>query len=274
MSDLSVPRAAKWPFLLGDTCMLAAAAAVAYLAHTGRIPWSLSVALVLTAAVAVGAWILVTPFLRDQEAEVRLREQENLAGTLRQIQQLERAAESIGNGTLQLQASQQAIERAQASAQEAARQIAAEHRAFGDLLQRQQDAEKQALRIELEKLRRGEEETVRVLCHILDHVYAVYQAGIRSNTPGVPEQFTQFRGACLDASRRLGLVAHEAQSGEPFNPQMHQTPSGKPPAPDARVLETYACGYTLRGQPVRPIIVRVDNEGAGEPSAPAELGAS
>ncbi len=266
MSEQTVPRAAKWPFVLGDLCLLAAAGGVAWLAHSGRIPWSLSVAAVTTAAVGAGAWVLVTPFLRDQEAELRLREQDNLADTLQQIQQLERAASSIAAGASNLQSGQQSLQRANESAAALVQQLAAERKSFAETLQRNQDQERQTLRLELEKLRRGEEETLRVVCHLLDHNFAVYQAGQRSPHPGVAQQLAQYRAACLDAVRRLGIVAHEATPGDAFHPDFHQTVDGKNPPADSRVAGTLACGYTVRGLGVRPIIVAIEGQAPGTPA--------
>ena len=254
MSESSVPLAAKWPFLLGDLCLLGAAAGVAWLAHLGRIDWSLGLAALLTVAVAVGAWILVTPFLRDQEAALRLQEQENLADTLRQVQQLEKAASSIASGTAQLQSGQQSLDRAQTAAA-LAQQLTTDRKTFVEAQQRTHDQERQNLRLEVDKLRRSEEECMRVVCHLLDHNFAVYQAGLRSPQPGVAHQLSQYRAACLDAVRRLGIVAHEANPGEPFNPEFHQTLDGQPAPAASLIQSTLACGYSIRGTPVRPIIV-------------------
>lgn len=260
MSEQTVPRAAKWPFVLGDLCLLAAGGGVAWLAHSGRIPWSLSVAAVTTAAVGAGAWVLVTPFLRDQEAELRLREQDNLADTLQQIQQLERAASGIAAGASNLQSGQQALQRANETSAALVQQLAAERKSFTEILQRNQDQERQTLRLELEKLRRGEEETLRVVCHLLDHNFAVYQAGQQSPHPGVAQQLAQYRAACLDAVRRLGIVAHQATPGDAFHPDFHQTVDGKAPPEDSRIAGTLACGYTVRGVGVRPIIVAIEGQ--------------
>lgn len=270
MSEQEVPRAAKWPFLLGDLSLIAAAGGVAWLAHSGRIPWSLSVAGVLTSAVAVGAWILVTPFLRDQEAELRLKEHEGLADTLHQIQQLERVAASIAAGASNLAAGQQSLQRAEAAAAALVQQLGTERKSFTEALQRTQDQEKQTLKLELDKLRRGEEENLRVVCHLLDHNYAVYQASQRSSQPGVAQQLAQYRAACLDAVRRLGVVAHEATTGEAFNPDFHQTLDGSAPPPESRIAGTLACGYTIRGSAVRPIIVSVEGFAQIAPSQPVE----
>jgi molecular chaperone GrpE (heat shock protein) len=272
MSESSVPLASKWPFLVGDLCLLGTASGVAWLAHTGRIAWSLGIAGLLTLAVAIGAWILVTPFLRDQEAALRLQEQENLSDTLRQIQQLEKAASSIASGAAQLQSGQQSLDRAQSAASAIAQQLAADRKAFLEAQQRGHDQERQTLRLETEKLRRSEEECMRVVCHLLDHNFAVYQAGLRSAQPGVAHQLSQYRAACLDAVRRLGIVAHEANAGEPFNPEFHQTLDGQSVPAGTPITSTLACGYSIRGTPVRPIIVSIGTLESNLPAAAALAG--
>ncbi len=268
MSEQEVPLAAKWPFVLGDLTLLAAAGGVAFLAHSGRSPWSLSVAAVITGAVGAGAWILVTPFLRDQEAELRLSEQANLSDTLRQIQNLEKVASSVATSAASIQSGQQALQRAEVAAGAVATLMESEKKVFLESLHRFQDQEKGTLKLEIEKLRRGEEETLRVICHLLDHNFAVYQAGQRSTQPGVAQQLATYRAACLDAVRRVGIVAHEARPGEAFNPDFHQTLDGKAPPTEAQIAGTLACGYTIRGQVVRPIIVSVDGPNQATPSLP------
>lgn len=274
MSDSS-PSIAKWPFLLGDFCVLAAAAVLAWMAHSGELPWSLGLGAVLAAAVAIGAWILVTPFLREHEGRLKLLEQDGLANTLAQIRQLGGVADSVVASGNQMAASQQSLRLANEAARSLMDEMHAERRAFMEFIQKRDDQERQTLRLEVDKLRRGEEESFKVICHLLDHNYAVFLAGLRSGQPELAQQLGNFRATCLDAVRRVGIVSHEAQPGEPFNPEFHQTADGEPPAPDARVAGTIACGYTIRGLPVRPIIVQVEvpamtaDAGGPEDSGPA-----
>lgn len=277
MSEIACPRTTKWPFIVGDVVLVGTAGGVAALAHGGFIPWTGPTVGIVVAAVAAGAWVLITPFLRDQEAAVRLTEQEGLADTLRQVRQLEQAAAGIASGAALIQAGQQSLDRSRGAAEAMAEVMIAERKHLSELQSRTLDQERQTLRIEVEKLRRSDEEAVRVLCHLLDHNYAVFLAGQRSGQAGLAQQLAQYRGACLDAVRRLGLVAHEAQPGEVFNPEIHQTADGQPPVEGARVLGTIACGYSLRGAGIRPIIVATGpadgvtaEAGSGtEPAAPA-----
>src|SRR5207253_2985991 len=131
-------------------------------------------------------------------------------------------------------------------------------KAFADFMQKTNDAEKGHLRLEVDKLRRGEGEWLQSVVRILDHVYAIHQAGVRSGQPALKEQLGQFQTACRETVRRMGLIAFEAKPDEPFNEKTHQLldPEAKPP-PHARVAETIATGYTFQGQFVRPALVRL-----------------
>ncbi len=284
MSEPSSPSVVKWPFLLADFCVLVVAAVLAWLAHTRELPWSLGLAAVIAASVAAGAWILVTPFLRDQDARLKLREQAGLADTVTQIRQVERVVSSVVAASTQIASSQVGLTQANAAAQSLVGVMHEERQAFMEFIQRRDDQERQTMRLELDKLRRGEEETLKVICHLLDHNYAVFLAGQRSGQPAVAQQLAAYRAACLDSVRRLGIVAHEATVGEGFNPDFHQTWDGQPPAAGSRISGTLACGYTIRSLPVRPIIVAVDTAvetaaentipDAGAPAIPTTIGDS
>jgi len=101
---------------------------------------------------------------------------------------------------------------------------------------------------------------------LLDHVYALHQAGLRSGQLVLIEQLRNFQNACRDAARRLGVVPVEAKPDEPFNDATHQLadPESKPPT-SALISETIATGYTFRGQVLRLPLVNVK---AGPESAP------
>jgi molecular chaperone GrpE (heat shock protein) len=263
MSESSSPKVVKWPFLLGDFSLLAIAAVVAWLAHTGQLEWSLGLAAILVAGVGIGAWILITPFLRDQEAAAQSQEQAGLADTLAQIKHLESIAHSVTAATTNLAVSQRSLEQANEAARTLVGVMHDERTTFTEAMQRRDEQERQTLKLELEKLRRGEDESLRVILHLLDHGYALLQAAHRSGQPGLIHQLGQYRAACLDAVRRLGIVAHEATPGDGFNPGFHQVVEGPAPAEGTRIAGTVACGYTWRSQPVRPILVAVEGAAVG-----------
>jgi hypothetical protein len=140
-------------------------------------------------------------------------------------------------------------------------------------MQKASDSEKATLRLEVEKLRRGEGQWLQVLVNLLDHVFALYQAGSRSGQPNLEAQLGRFQEACRDVVRRVGLVPFEAQTDEPFDPAKHQLPDDDPPpAPDARVGQTLAAGYAFQGQLVRRslVVVRPAGSESGPPQTAAQ----
>lgn len=267
MSESSSPRLSRWPFLVGDLLLLASAAGVAWLAHSGSLEWSARVAALLVGAVGLGAWILVIPFLREHAAAVRLQEQDGLAGTLQQIQQLKNVAAQITAASAQFQSAQDSATRTNAAAGQLLAQMQAERQSFSQFLQQANDQERQAMRLELDKLHRGEQEMLQVMVLVLDHSYALLQAALRSGNQGIIQQLGHFRHACLDAVRRIGLVAVEARPGEEFNPQVHDLVEPKEVAPGTRIGRTMACGYTFRGAGLRRVIVDL-----AEPPPPVSSG--
>ena len=120
------------------------------------------------------------------------------------------------------------------------------------------DNEKAALRLEVEKLHRGEVEWLQVLVRILDHVFALNAAAARSGQPRLAEQITQFQNACRDAARRIGLMPFAAAPDEPFDAERHQAVDmeSEPPA-EAVVAETVGAGFTFQGRLLRPALVRL-----------------
>ena len=96
---------------------------------------------------------------------------------------------------------------------------------------------------------------------ILDHVYSLHVAAVRSGEAKFAEPITQFQNACRGTARRLGLTPYVAEPDEPFNAERHQVASGQEkPADGWVVTETIATGYTFQGKILRPALVRT-----GEP---------
>lgn len=231
------------------------------------MPGGLKYFALVAACVAAGAFLMVWPFLREQEAAAQLAQQDNLAGTLDQIRQLQAVGGQIAAATAQWTGIQEAAGRTVGTAGQLLQDMRTERESFSEFLRGTNDQHKQAMGLELEKLHRSHQEILQVVVHLLDHTYALYLAGSRSGQPALAQQLGNFRAACLDATRRLGLVAHEAQPGEAFDPQKHQTRDGSAPAEGVAITETVACGYTFQGTPLRRIVVSV-GEAAAEAPAP------
>ena len=221
--------------------------------------------------VAGGAWLGIMPFLLEYRLACKLAEAEALASVTSQIQELETLARQINSATSQWGGVQEHAEKTAALSRSMADRMAGEVKAFNEFMQRANDAEKATLRLEIEKLRRVENDWAQTLTRIMDHVFAVHQGALRSGQPRLIEQLTNFQNACRDAARRVGLVPFQPELAESFDPQKHQLADvDAKPGPDAVVAETLASGYTFQGRLLRQALVRIAARNGAPESAPSD----
>ena len=269
MSDQRVPSPAKWPFIASDLALLAVAFWI-----VEHYPHPLPVAALALAVgcVVVAALLAVTPFRMHYQTIVSFAESNELNDTVSQINKAELAAEQIRTATAQWQGVQEQSSKTVTVAREISERIAAEAKAFAEFMQKANDHEKATLRLEAEKLRRGEGQWLQVLVHLLDHVYALQQAGARSGQPNLEAQLSRFREACYDVVRRVGLTPFDAPSGEVFDTEKHQVADGQPqPEPGTQIGQTLAAGYSFQGQLVRRSLVSIQSAAPEEPSVEAQV---
>jgi molecular chaperone GrpE (heat shock protein) len=252
------PRLVKWPFFLGDAVLVGLSYLIFAHHKSPMTPWEMAF---FTASGALGAVLGVLPFLLEYRALVNLTSTQSLAEAVAQIQKLDLVAGQISAATSQWQMVQEQSTKTAGAAREIAERMTAEANAFGEFLQKANDGEKANLRLELEKLRRGEGEWLQIIVRLLDHTFALNQAAKRSGQPALIEQLGNFQNACRDVARRVGLVAFVPAPADIFDPQCHQLadPQTQPPA-GAQVGETVAPGYTFQGQLLRPALVALQPE--------------
>ncbi len=266
MSERTAPKLTKWPFFVGDLLLVGLAGWIVQHYPHPLPAWPL---FFLVVCVASGAWIAVTPFLTQFQAEMKFAEAESLTTAVKQINTLHNLIDQINYATAQWQVVQEHSGRTVNEAKGIAEKMAAEAKAFAEFMQKANDTEKAHLRVEVGKLRRGEGEWLQILVHLLDHVYALHQAGLRSGQAPLVEQLSNFQNACREAVRRVGLIPFEAEPDELFNAQSHQLPDPEAAVPDgARVGGTLAAGYTFQGQVIRRALVNLTE--APAPEAPPE----
>jgi molecular chaperone GrpE (heat shock protein) len=266
MSTQTEPKIQKWPFFLGDAVLLALACFL-----ESRLPLTRSVIAFVFICCATGAVFAVAPFVLEHKALVQLGEAGTLASAAGQLRDLETLATRVSTATSQWQTVQEHAGKTVGAAKEIADRINAEAAAFTKFLQSANDSERANLRVEIEKLRRTETEWMQVTVRMLDHVFALSQAGVRSGQPALIEQLGQFQDACRDVARRVGLAPFAPAAGEPFNPAAHQLPEGEPqPGAGATVGETIATGYTFQGQLVRAALVSLQSAEAPVAVVPAK----
>jgi molecular chaperone GrpE (heat shock protein) len=222
----------------------------------------------------LGAWIFIQPFQKDHEAAVRLFEQVNLASAAEKLGSLDKTAQQISAATAQWQEIQNVSAKTVTTAGDIARQIAAEAKGFTEFIARANDGEKANLRLEIEKLRRSEKDSLQVVIHLMDHCFALFQAAMASGQPQLIQQIGNYRNACIDATRRVGILPYEAQPGEPFDADRHEVADGSAAHPGATVERTVAWGYTFQGAGIRRILVALNSTSGGESGATATVSGS
>jgi molecular chaperone GrpE (heat shock protein) len=218
--------------------------------------------------VAGAAGSLIFPFIRRNTDEQDMAQARLLAEATSQLQRIDQVAAQITGATNHWRECQEQASQTAAAAKGVAETMSAEARSFGEFLQKANDTERAHLRLEVEKLRRSEADWVQIVVHILDHVFALFQAAHRSGQPALAEQMSLFQNSCRDAARRIGLVVTMGKPGDPFDPNLHKLVDNASPNGSAIVGETLATGYTFQGQIIRRPLVALQAAPPTGPSPP------
>jgi molecular chaperone GrpE (heat shock protein) len=244
----------KWPFFIGNAAMLAAAGLI-YLQPRKAPMNQWETALFLSCAL-LGALLAILPFVLEYRAALRLSEAGALISTVAKIRNLELLAAQINAATARWQMVQEHSVNSVNAAKEITQKVAVEAAAFADFLEKSNDTERANLRLEVEKLRRMENEWLQVIVRLLDHTYALYKAAERSGQPGLIDQLGRFQNSSRDVARRIGLLPLIPGPNEPFDPQWHQPADEQMQVvAGARIVDTVATGYTYQGRLLRPALV-------------------
>ncbi len=261
MSDSNELRVAKWPFFAGNLILLGLACFIYWQAPQGPLkPWEITAGAV---CILLGTGLAVTPYILEYRALVKYGALNRLIATsalctaTEKIQNLEALVGHITNASEQWQDAKTHADKTADAAREISDRMSAELKDFTSFMQKAGEGEKATLRLEVDKLRRAENEWLGILVFILDHVHALNRAAARSGQQTLIAQLGQFQNACRDAARRVGLIPTLAEPGEPFDPQRHQLTEGETAGEGAVVTEMLATGYSFQGRPLRPIVVSV-----------------
>jgi molecular chaperone GrpE (heat shock protein) len=261
----------KLPFLIINALLLAFACFIVW-----RSPHPISIleASMCIAACSVGAIVGVIPFILDYRAMGKIIEVNALGAVSEKIQSLEKVSGQITSASNQWVFVQESVQVEAAKTAATAKQIfdkmAEEVRQFSEFMQKINDTEKATLRLEVEKLHRAEGEWLQVLVRIMDHVFSLHVAAVRSGEAKFAEPITQFQNACRETTRRLGLTPYVAEPDEPFNADRHQAVGSREQPPEGVVVtETVATGYTFQGKLLRPALVRVRDPKIAVPAVEA-----
>jgi hypothetical protein len=272
MNKTSEWKVPKWPFLLADAVLIVAAGVVVY---KSQHPISNLDNGLIAGCVALGAVLAILPFVLDYRATGKLIELNALGEVSEKIQDLKLFTAQVSAVTEQWTRVQEmthgSSEKTVTAARDITDRIAAEVRDFTEFQKKMNDAEKGALRLEVEKLRRIEGDWLQVVVRILDHVFALHTAANRSGQPELAGQISHFQNACRDAARRVGLLPLMAAPDDAFDAEQHRPHGVENPPDDAVIAETLAPGITFQGRLIRPVLVRLkDNKPPAEVKTPVE----
>ena len=267
MSESTAPKITKWPFIVGDVALLLMAWLV-YYESDPNTPFNGLEAFWCFACVAAGAWVMVLPYLREFQARADLTEASELAASVEKISSLEALTKQVENATEQWLHVEDRANEINATSKEIAGKINAEAREFTEFLQNANDTEKKHLRLEVDKLNRAQVDWVKVVTGMLDHVFALNQAGRQSGQEKLIRQLDNFQIACRDVARRVGVVTHEPKPDECFDGEKHQLrdPEAEPES-GAKIIGIAAQGLTHQGQMLRKTIVIIEGEELGQASS-------
>jgi molecular chaperone GrpE (heat shock protein) len=267
MNEFSEWKIPKWPFLAANAVLIIAAAVVI---EKAAHPISQTEVLLAIGCVALGALLGCLPFILEYRATCQLIEVNAVSTVAEQLKELKAYSAQIAAATdqwaLVQDATKGSAEKTAAAAGEIAERMAAEVRQFTEFQQKMNNAERAALRLEVDKLRRSEEEWLQILVRIMDHIHALHTAAARSGQPELATQIGNFQNACRGVVRRVGLVLFGAEPGEKFDAQKHRAQGVENPPADAMAAEALAPGVTYQGRLIRPALVRL--RAANEPVVP------
>ena len=260
VSDWTIP---KWPFLLANALLIAGAGAV--IALSGH-PAPQAILFLAAAVVLAGALLGCLPYVLEYRATKKLVEMNAVTTVAEQLEDLKTYADRITAATGQWAQVQETTrghaEKTAAAAKDIAERMATEISEFNEFQARLNDSEKGTLRLEVEKLRRAEGEWLQVVARILDHIFALHNAAVRTGQPELAEQVGQFQNACRDAARRVGLVPFGAELAEKFDAQRHRVHGVETPPAEGTIAGLLAPGLSFQGRIVRPALVRLEETAA------------
>ncbi len=257
MTQDNTTAAAGWrfylPYFVADVILLLAAWLIYNQASRPMTVYEVSA---FGVCVSLGAFLGTWPFTLRQRVELKLLETSELGNCVDQIAKVEDVAERIERASGQWQSVQEVSQRTMLSAKEISERMATESKDFIAFMEKANDAERNHLRLEVEKLRRGEGDWLQVVVRLMDHSFALYNAALRSGQPLLVQQIGQFLNACRDSVRRVGLQLVFVEPGTPYDSASHQLADPNVPAPAGAVVsELVATGLTFQGRLIRPPVV-------------------
>ena len=247
----------KMPFFVADAVLILASICIlAFAQHplSGSACWALAIIL------GCGAWIAILPWYQENKNNAALSQLDGLRSVSECIQQMNTFSAGMNSAIASLANVQKMTEASARAASEAETKIVEHSQDFAERLAQAVNYEKSSFQIEIDKLRRVENDWINTGIGIMDHVLALTHAGIQSGKPEIAEQMRRFRGACLDIAARAGLQPFLPAPTDTYDPEKHVLPPNTPtPEPDTRISRVIAPGFNYQGQMVRKAMVLAEN---------------
>lgn len=240
------------PFVIADVLFLAMACVIFGVSHRPMLWWEAGLMVGCGSGAALS---LMAPFLRQDRNQQALEQTAGLADVAKSLKELEQLSAHIHAATAQWNQLDSHTGQTLEHARQLSQNFAAEAKAFAEATQKNGEAEKGHLRVELEKLRRAEGEWLQTMVRIMDHVFALYQAALRSGQRNLAEQIGLFQDSCRETARKVGLLAVAPRNGDLFDTRLHQLRDNGAAPEKATVGEILASGYSYQGQLVRRAMV-------------------
>ncbi|MBQ7589083.1 MAG: nucleotide exchange factor GrpE [Verrucomicrobia bacterium] len=247
----------KMPFYVADAVLILAAICIlAFAKHPlgGSACWALAIIL------GCGAWIAILPWFQENKNNAALSQLDGLRSVGECIQQMNTFSAGMNSAIASLANVQKMTEASARAASEAENKIVAHSQDFAERLSKAVSYEKSSLQMQIDKLRRAEDDWIHTGIGIMDHVLALSNAGIQSGKPEIAEQMRHFRGACLEFAARAGLQPFIPAPTDTYDPEKHILPPNTPtPEPGTRISRVLVPGFQYQGQLIRKAMILAEN---------------
>ncbi|MBC8326687.1 MAG: nucleotide exchange factor GrpE [Verrucomicrobia subdivision 3 bacterium] len=245
----------KWPFLLADIIFIGLAYWISTLIDGPAQQWHISSILVCA---GLGAAFAVAPFYFEYRAEAKAVEIAQLTTVAKEVNNMETVAAQISEATASWNAVQESSGQTAQLAEEIAAGIAATVKEHHEFMAKAGNDEHATLKLEVEKLRRAEQDWASTLVGQLDLIFRLERSAAASGKEPFMQTMATFQGQCRELAKRVGLVAFEADADAAFDAEHHAVLDNEPKPTDGdKVTETRLPGIRLQGRLIRKPLVSV-----------------
>ena len=245
----------KWPFLLSDIIFIGLGYWISTLITGPAEQWHIISILVCA---GLGAAFAVAPFYFEYRAEAKAVEIVQLTTVAKEVNKMETVAAQITDATASWNSVQESSRHTAQLAEEISSGMAATVKEHHEFMAKAGTDEHATLKLEVEKLRRTEQDWAATLVGQLDLVYRLERSAAASGQEPFMQTMATFQSQCRDLAKRVGLVAFEAEPDVAFDDEQHGLLNNETtPAEGAKVTETRLPGIRLQGRLIRKPLVSV-----------------